>query len=619
MKKNYFLMSFLLLVTFQVMSQAPSSPAGTPPVRNATDVISLFSGAYTNKAGTDWNPGWGQSTAVTNYIVSGDTMLKYSTFNYQGVQFSSSVDASNMTKLHLDIWTSNCTSFEVFLINTSPAPTVEQKFVVTPTLSGWNSIDIDLSSYTNIALHNIGQFKFVGTPFGSSTVYLDNIYFWKAATIPTITGFNIPNKNMGNPKFKITAPTSNSAGAFSYISTNTSVATVSGDSITLVGVGYTHIKATQAAAGAYGAGTISTTLTVATGLATTPSTAAPTPTKLAANVISMYSNAYTNKVPDTWSAGWDQADVMDTIIQSNDTKKYANLVFAGIEFTNPATNMIDATNAQFFHIDIWTPNATNFKVKLVDFGANAVYGGGDDKEHEYTCTTPTLSSWVSYDLPLADFTSLTTRAHLAQLLFISSGSTVYVDNVFFWANTPLPITLSEFSAAKDVNKTKLTWSTLTETNNKGFNIQRSLDAKSWETILYVSGVGNTSTKTSYSAIDESPIKGTNFYRLEQMDLDGKKSYSTVVSVRFADKESVGLSFFPNPTKDKVVIIIDKIESNKANLEIINMQGKVLKTISLTDQQSNSNLLVDVNNFSKGMYLIKLNNGSTIKTSKLIIN
>ncbi len=612
-------MSFLLLVTFQVMSQAPSSPAGTPPVRNATDVISLFSGAYTNKAGTDWNPGWGQSTAVTNYIVSGDTMLKYSTFNYQGVQFSSSVDASNMTKLHLDIWTSNCTSFEVFLINTSPAPTVEQKFVVTPTLSGWNSIDIDLSSYTNIALHNIGQFKFVGTPFGSSTVYLDNIYFWKAATIPTITGFNIPNKNMGNPKFKITAPTSNSAGAFSYISTNTSVATVSGDSITLVGVGYTHIKATQAAAGAYGAGTISTTLTVATGLATTPSTAAPTPTKLAANVISMYSNAYTNKVPDTWSAGWDQADVMDTIIQSNDTKKYANLVFAGIEFTNPATNMIDATNAQFFHIDIWTPNATNFKVKLVDFGANAVYGGGDDKEHEYTCTTPTLSSWVSYDLPLADFTSLTTRAHLAQLLFISSGSTVYVDNVFFWANTPLPITLSEFSAAKDVNKTKLTWSTLTETNNKGFNIQRSLDAKSWETILYVSGVGNTSTKTSYSAIDERPIKGTNFYRLEQMDLDGKKSYSTVVSVRFADKESVGLSFFPNPTKDKVVIIIDKIESNKANLEIINMQGKVLKTISLTDQQSNSNLLVDVNNFSKGMYLIKLNNGSTIKTSKLIIN
>jgi hypothetical protein len=619
MKKNYILFSFLLLITSQVMAQAPSTPAGTPPARNTSDVLSLYSGAYTNKAGTDWNPNWGQSTVVTNYIVSGDTMLKYATFNYQGVQFSSSVDASNMTKLHFDIWTPNCTSFEVFLINTSPAPSVEQNFVVTPTLSGWNSIDIDLSNYTNIALHNIGQLKLVGTPFGSSTVYLDNIYFWKTATTPTISAFSIPNKNMGNPPFTITAPTSNSAGAFTYTSTNTSVATVSGNTVTLVGVGYTHIKATQAAAGAYGAGTISTTLTVASGLAQSPSTAATTPTKSAANVISMFSNAYTNRNPDTWSAGWDQADVADTVIQGNDTKKYTNLVFAGIEFTNPATNMIDATNAQFFHVDIWTPNATVFKIKLVDFGANGVYGGGDDKEHEYTCATPALSSWVSYDIALSDFVNLTTRAHLAQLLFVSSGSTVYVDNVFFWANTALPISLSEFVATKDGSKTKLNWSTLSETNNKGFNIQRSLDAKSWEKINYVNGAGNASTKTNYSVIDESPVKGTNFYRLEQVDLDGKTSFSKVVSVRFADKETAGLSFFPNPTKDKVVVLVDNIENNKANIEIVNLQGKVIKTISLTEQQSNSNIMIEVSNLSKGMYLLKLFNGSTIKTSKLIIN
>ncbi len=618
MKKSY-LLSLLVLLTFQVIAQAPSSPATTPPARNASDVVSIFSGAYTNKSGTDFNPNWGQSTVVTNYMVSSDTMLKYATFNYQGIQLSSSVDASNMTKLHIDIWTPNCTSFEVFLINTSPAPSVEQNFVVTPTLSGWNSIDIDLSSYTNIALHNIGQFKLVGTPFGSSTVYLDNIYFWKTATTPSISGFSIPNKNMGNAPFTITAPTSNSAGAFSYTSTNTGVATVSGNTITLVGVGYTHIKATQAAAGAYVAGTISTTLTVASGLAQTPSTAAPVPTKAAANVVSMYSNTYTNRSPDTWSAGWDQADVADTVIQGNNTKKYTNLVFAGIEFTNPATNMIDATNAQFFHVDIWTPNATNFKVKLVDFGANGTYGGGDDKEHELTCTTPGLSTWVSYDLALSDFTNLTTRAHLAQLLFISSGSTVYVDNVYFWANTPLPISLSEFTAAKEGSKTKLYWSTLSETNNKGFNVQRSIDAKTWETINYVNGAGNTSTKTNYSSTDESPIKGTNFYRLEQMDLDGKTTYSKVVSVRFTDKESFGLSFFPNPAKDKVIILTENIDNNKASIEIINLQGKVIKTISLTEQQSNSNILIDVSNLSKGMYLVKLFNGSTIKTNKLIIN
>ncbi|MBS4043023.1 MAG: T9SS type A sorting domain-containing protein [Chitinophagaceae bacterium] len=616
MKKSYLLL-FFVLGSLQIQAQAPSTAATTPPTRNSTDVISLYSQAYTNVAGTDWNPGWGQSTQVSNFNIGSDTMIKYTNLNYQGVQFASGVNASNMTKLHLDIWTNNCTSFEVFFVNTSPSPSVEQNFVITPTLNGWNSIDIDLSNYTNIALHNIGQFKFVGIPFGSSTVYIDNIYFWKSPATPTITGFTIPNKNMGNPKFKITPPTSNSLGAFSYTSSNTGVATVNGDSITLVGVGHTYIKATQAPDSTYTAGTISTTLNVASGLPTTPTNAAPTPSRPAANVISKYSNAYTNGGVDTWSAPWDQADVADVQVQGNDTKLYTNLVFAGIEFVG--ANMVNATNAQFFHIDIWTPNATNFKVKLVDFGANGAYGGGDDSEHEYTCTPPAFSTWVSYDIPMADFTGLAAKAHLAQLLLISSGSTVYVDNVFFWSNSPLPITLSSFTASKEGSTAKLNWITSFENNNKGFDVQKSNDGKNWETIDYVAGVGFSTTESTYTSTDESPFKGTNFYRLKQMDLDGKTSYSNIVSVRFADRETVGLSFFPNPTKDKVVILIDEIQNKNASIDFINLQGKVIKTIAITEQQSNSNLIVDVSNFSRGLYIVKLNNGSVVKTNKLIIN
>jgi hypothetical protein len=75
-----------------------------------------------------------------------------------------------------------------------------------------------------------------------------------------------------------------------------------------------------------------------------------------------------------------------------------------------------------------------FKVKLVDFGANGIYGG-DDKEQELTFnsgTTPAMvpGTWSSLDIPLADFTNLTTRGHLAQLI-LSGASTVFVDNVYF--------------------------------------------------------------------------------------------------------------------------------------------------------------------------------------------
>ena len=350
-------------------------------------------------------------------------MIKYSNFNYEGIQLIRGLDVSNMTKLHIDFWSANCTAFEVSLINTSPAPTVEQAFTVTPTLGGWNSFDIDLSNYTNIALHNIGQIKLVSTPFGGTpgpTVYLDNIYFWKAATTPTITGFKMPSKSIWVMQhLHITPPTSNSTGAFTYTSSNLAVATVIGSTVTMWWVlAILTITAKQAAAGAYTAGTKSTMFTVNSGLATAPTTAAPTPTKASSQCYFAYTAMLiTNKTVDTWSAVWDVADVADLQIAGNDTKKiYQYLVFAGIEFTTSTINVTNA--AQFYHVDIWTPNATSFKIKLVDFGANGTYAGGDDVEFEYTCNPPAFSTWVSYDIPMSAFTTLTTKAHLAQMIFV---------------------------------------------------------------------------------------------------------------------------------------------------------------------------------------------------------
>jgi len=150
-------------------------------------------------------------------------------------------------------------------------------------------------------------------------------------------------------------------------------------------------------------------------------------------VISLFSNAYSNVPVDTWSAGWDHADVQDARIAGSDVKVYTNLMFAGIEFTNPT---IDATTMTHFHMDLWVLSGTYFRVKLVDFGADGAYGGGDDREHELTfsaASTPPLVSgtWVGLEIPLADFVNLTTRGHLAQLILSGDTRTVYVDNVFF--------------------------------------------------------------------------------------------------------------------------------------------------------------------------------------------
>ncbi|MBK8828753.1 MAG: hypothetical protein IPO26_19300 [Saprospiraceae bacterium] len=83
----------------------------------------------------------------------------------------------------------------------------------------------------------------------------------------------------------------------------------------------------------------------------------------------------TNVAVDTWRTDWSVAVLEDIQIEGNDTKKYSNLDFVGVE---TVTKQIDITAMNHFHIDMWTPNMTTFRVKLVDFGADAAFGGGDD-------------------------------------------------------------------------------------------------------------------------------------------------------------------------------------------------------------------------------------------------
>ncbi|MDT8324450.1 MAG: Ig-like domain-containing protein [Bacteroidota bacterium] len=171
--------------------------------------------------------------------------------------------------------------------------------------------------------------------------------------------------------------------------------------------------------------------------ATSPTTPAPAPTLPATDVISLFSNAYSNVSIDTWSAEWDDAEVEGIRIAGDDIKKYSNLVFAGIEFTS---STLDASGMTHFHIDVWTPDPVEapggLRIKLVDFGADGKYQGGDDVEHELTfnrSSTPALrsGSWIGLDIPLSAFSGLTTRAHLAQLIISGEPNSVFIDNVYF--------------------------------------------------------------------------------------------------------------------------------------------------------------------------------------------
>lgn len=164
-----------------------------------------------------------------------------------------------------------------------------------------------------------------------------------------------------------------------------------------------------------------------------PLTAAPAPTLPQAQVISMFSDAYTNVPVDTWKTSWSDAILQDLLIDGNPTKRYSNLNFVGIE---TVASQIDASQMEYFNVDVWSPDFTVFKIKLVDFGPNGVYnGGGDDSEHEITFNSPEQDTWITYSIPLADFTNLQNLDHISQLIFVAGNKTVYVDNVYFSTTT----------------------------------------------------------------------------------------------------------------------------------------------------------------------------------------
>jgi hypothetical protein len=158
----------------------PTGPtvAAPTPSRSAANVISVFSDTYTNQAGTDFNPNWGQATKVTQLQIAGNNTLRYESLNYQGTQFGSNLNVSGMTHLHLDFWSRNSSSLNAFII--SPGP-VEKAVALTVPTNGWTSVDIPLSDFSPVALNNLIQFKFDG----NGDIYLDNLYFYKNAVVST--------------------------------------------------------------------------------------------------------------------------------------------------------------------------------------------------------------------------------------------------------------------------------------------------------------------------------------------------------------------------------------------------------------------------------------------------
>jgi Secretion system C-terminal sorting domain/Lectin C-type domain len=181
---------------------------------------------------------------------------------------------------------------------------------------------------------------------------------------------------------------------------------------------------------------------------------------------------------------------------------------------------------------------------------------------------------------------------------LASDPLVYLSaNRVMSINSILPVTNLNFTVTKKVNTAELNWSTETENNSDRFDVMWSTNAVQFTKIGTLTAAGTSSARKYYKFTHEHPMIGDNFYRLQQVDLDGKSAMS---DTRYFHIDGSIVNLSPNPASS-VIVINSEVTAEPKELQIIDLSGKVvLKTKLLQGRQS-----ISISSLTNGIYIAEI--------------
>ncbi len=173
----------------------------------------------------------------------------------------------------------------------------------------------------------------------------------------------------------------------------------------------------------------------------------------------------------------------------------------------------------------------------------------------------------------------------------------------------LPVELLDFQGGCSAGEPTLTWSTGSEHNSSHFIIERSTDLGYWEMVDRVPAAGTAIMLTEYGWSDTDPVDAPlSYYRLRQVDLDGRYELFHTVGVERCVAEAVELEAYPNPVTDVLRVSVPFGVEGPV-IELFDAQGRLLRTIPLTAAEQEQNIQVDVRGMSRGTYSLQVRTGS----------
>ncbi len=201
--------------------------------------------------------------------------------------------------------------------------------------------------------------------------------------------------------------------------------------------------------------------------------------------------------------------------------------------------------------------------------------------------------------------------------FFPASSQSYVAT---YSSTPLPITLLNFTVTKQGDNAQLNWSTSSEENNKGFEIQRSTDQSTWTVLNFIAGAGNSQTEKDYQYLDQNLPAGTYYYRLRQVDYDGNSSFSKVVSVTFDGGVALELKQNqPNPFSNYTSISMVIPKAGRVQLMLYDQMGRPIQLLMDEEKMPGTyTVSMNKNGLSSGIYYYKMNALGQVIVKKMTI-
>ncbi|MGZ5242417.1 MAG: T9SS type A sorting domain-containing protein, partial [Bacteroidia bacterium] len=185
---------------------------------------------------------------------------------------------------------------------------------------------------------------------------------------------------------------------------------------------------------------------------------------------------------------------------------------------------------------------------------------------------------------------------------------------------PLPVSWLYFTAKAQDKNALLQWATASEINNNGFEIERSQDGENFEVIGWVNGNGTSNQKHFYSYADMefgSLHTSTVYYRLKQTDFNGAYEYSTIETLRKNEVRLTDISIYTDAQKCLKVQIISSINAS-TQVEILNMNGQILKQLNTYISAGNNTVKVPVHEMKAGLYVVRVLQNGTLHTEKIVL-